>query len=407
MKRNISITLDESEPVSKKPIEMVERKGRGHPDYIADGSAEAVSKALSKYYLENFGVILHHNVDKGLVVGGSSNPKFGGGDVLEPIYIIIAGRATTAVQVKEGVVEHVPIGPIVMKSIKDFIRNNFRFLDPDKHVIIDYMIRPGSRDLRALFEAKEVIPPANDTSIGVGFAPLTPTERLVLETEQYLNSYDVKKELPELGEDIKVMGLRESNKIKLSIAIAMVSRYIPNPDHYLSVKSEVIERIKKLASQITDMEVEVYVNTADRPNLGAYYLTVTGTSAEAGDDGNTGRGNRANGLITPFRPMSMEAVAGKNPVNHVGKLYNVISYIIADRIHKEVKGVTNVTVYMLSQIGRPIDQPLNINISVNVENKNNFNTIRYEAEAIADSELSNITRLTKIILENKVPTPLF
>ncbi len=407
MKRNILVTLDESEPVSKKPIEMVERKGKGHPDYIADGSAEAVSKALSRYYLDNFGLILHHNLDKGLVVGGSSSPKFGGGDVLEPIYIIIAGRATTTVQVKEGVVEHVPIGPIVMKSIKDFIKSNFRFLDPDKHIIIDYMIRPGSRDLRALFEAKETVPPANDTSIGVGFAPLTPTERLVLETEQYLNSPDIKKELPELGEDIKVMGLREGNKIKLSVAIAMVSRYIPDPDHYLSVKADVIERIKKLASRITDMEVEVYVNTADRPNLGAYYLTVTGTSAEAGDDGNTGRGNRANGLITPFRPMSMEAVAGKNPVNHVGKLYNVISYIIADRIHKEVKGVTNVTVYMLSQIGRPIDQPLHANISLNIENKNDFNTIRYEAEAIADDELSNITKLTKIILENKVPTPLF
>ena len=179
---------------------------------------------MCKTNLENFGLILHHNLDKGLVVGGSSNPKFGGGDVLEPIYIIIAGRATTTVQVKEGIVEHVPIGPIVMKSIKDFIKSNFRFLDPDKHIIIDYMIRPGSRDLRALFEAKEIVPPANDTSIGVGFAPLTPTERLVLETEQYLNSPEVKRELPELGEDIKVMGLREGNKIKLSVAIAMVSR---------------------------------------------------------------------------------------------------------------------------------------------------------------------------------------
>jgi S-adenosylmethionine synthetase len=407
MKRNILITLDENEPISKRPVEMVERKGRGHPDYIADGAAEAVSRALSKYYLNTFGMILHHNVDKGLVVGGSSNPKFGGGEVLEPIYIIIAGRATTSVQIKEGVIEHVPLGSLVIGSIKEFLKNNFRFLDVDKHVIIDYMIRPGSRDLRALFENKETIPPANDTSIGVGFAPLTPTEKLVLETEQYLNSPETKKELPELGEDIKVMGLREGNKITLSIAIAMVSRYIPDPDHYLSVKTDVIERVKKLASRITDMDVEVYVNTADRPNLGAYYLTVTGTSAEAGDDGNTGRGNRANGLITPFRPMSMEAVAGKNPVNHVGKIYNVLAHIIANRIYTEVKGIEGVTVRLLSQIGKPIDQPLIANISLNIESKNSFNTIRYEAETITDDELSRITRLTSMIIENKTPLPLF
>jgi S-adenosylmethionine synthetase len=49
------------------------------------------------------------------------------------------------------------------------------------------------------------------------------------------------------------------------------------------------------------------------------YLTVTGTSAEAGDDGEVGRGNRVNDLITPYRPISLEAAAGKNPVTHVGQ----------------------------------------------------------------------------------------
>ncbi len=54
------------------------------------------------------------------------------------------------------------------------------------------------------------------------------------------------------------------------------------------------------------------------------------TSVEMGDDGATGRGNRGNCLITPMRPMSIEAIAGKNPVNHVGKIYNVIAQQVAE-----------------------------------------------------------------------------
>ena len=88
-----------------------------------------------------------------------------------------------------------------------------------------------------------------------------------------------------------------------------------------------------------------------------YYLTVTGTSAEMGDDGSVGRGNRANGLITPNRPMSMEATSGKNPLNHVGKIYNLLSNRMAEDIVKEVEGVQQVHIMILSQIGKPIDHP--------------------------------------------------
>src|SRR5208282_4640638 len=85
--------------VSDLQVEIVERKGIGHPDSIIDGACEAVSIALSRYYLDNFGVIFHHNVDKGLLVGGKSNAVFGGGKVSDPIYILIAGRATDVVPV--------------------------------------------------------------------------------------------------------------------------------------------------------------------------------------------------------------------------------------------------------------------------------------------------------------------
>ncbi len=360
MAKTITVNTIERAPVSGLNVELVERKGLGHPDYIADSASEVVSRALSSYYLEKYGVILHHNVDKVLIVGGQANPRFGGGDVIQPIYILVAGRVTTEVRTATGV-EKVPIGTIIISSIKDWIRNNFRFLDADKHVVIDYRVGMGSTDLVGVYELgvkATKVPLANDTSIGVGFAPLTDTERLVLETERLLNSREFKAKLPEVGEDVKVMGLRIGKEVKLTIAAALISSLIKDKDHYLNVKDEIRNRVLDLATKISpSLNVNVTVNAADKPEHGIFYLTVTGTSAEHGDDGATGRGNRANGLITPMRPMTMEATAGKNPVSHIGKLYNVLANKIAERIYGEVKGLKEVYVYLLSQIGKPINEP--------------------------------------------------
>jgi S-adenosylmethionine synthetase len=387
-------------PVIKQNIEIVERKGRGHPDYIADASAEKCSQKLCEYYLEKLGVILHHNVDKGLVVGGKSNPKFGGGEVLEPIEIIVAGRASTQAK-KEGRIINIPAEEIGVNAIREFLKGNFRFLDPEKHVKISCKIKQGSVDLVKIFESKRTVPLANDTSFGVCFAPLTPTEKLVLETEKYLNSEKLKKELPEVGEDIKVMGLRQKNKIRLTISAAMISSLIPDKSHYLNIKEEICNRVKDFASKIVEMDVDVRVNTGDNPRRGIFYLTVTGTSAEQGDDGNPGRGNRVNGLITPCRPMSLEATAGKNPVNHVGKIYNVLAKIMAEKIYREVKGIEEVYVRILSQIGKPINQPQTTNIQVMLEKGYSLANIAADIKSIVDEEIANLSNLTDSIIKGK------
>lgn len=399
----ISANILQITPTQELPVELVERKGLGHPDYMADAVAEASSIALSKYYTERFNLILHHNVDKVLVVGGQSNPVFGGGEVLHPIYIIVAGRATEFVNI-DGALERIPIGTLVVGAVKDWIKRNFRFLDPDRHIVVDYMIRSGSVDLVKTYEAgAKSVPLANDTSFGVGFAPLTPLERLVLAVERELNSPKAKSDLPELGEDIKVMGLRNGSKIKLTVAAAFISHLIPDPDHYVSIKEEVRNRILNLAAKITPRsEVEVDINTADNPKLGIYYLTVTGTSAEHGDDGATGRGNRACGLITPMRRMSLEATAGKNPVSHVGKLYNVLAYRIAERIIKEVPKVREAYVELLSQIGKPITKPQIASISLLVENPADVWPAKSDAESIARDEIAKITSLTDLIVKEQV-----
>jgi S-adenosylmethionine synthetase len=404
VQRNIVVETLRFESVKDMRVELVERKGLGHPDFIADSASEEASRALSKYYLKEFGTILHHNLDKTLLVGGQANPKFGGGEVIEPIYIIVAGRATTEVKTSDGIVK-VPFGSIIVNAVREWLKGHLRYLDPDKHVIVDYKVRKGSTDLVSVFETgKNSIPLANDTSIGVGYAPLSPLEKLVYETEKMLNSPSYKKRNPAVDEDIKVMGLRRDKTVRLTIAAAIIDSLVNNIDDYLSVKERIVDDVLDLASKIApDYDVHVDVNTADMPEKGVVYLTVTGTSAEHGDDGATGRGNRANGLIPPMRPISLEATAGKNPVNHVGKIYNVVARNIAEKIYESIDMAKDVYVELLSQIGKPIDQPQVASIKIIPNGHDELPAyLVEEARAIADEELENITRITGLILDGKV-----
>ncbi|MBI5855298.1 MAG: S-adenosylmethionine synthetase, partial [Nitrospirae bacterium] len=110
----------------------------------------------------------------------------------------------------------------------------------------------------------------------------------------------------------------------------------------------------------------VFLNMLDQPGAGeaGSYLTLLGTSAEAGDSGEVGRGNRVCGVISLRRPASAEAAAGKNPVAHVGKIYNVLAQVLAEDIHKKVQGLHDVTVWITSQIGRPISSPQVVAVEV-------------------------------------------
>lgn len=398
--RAINVQSITQPTIEQTGMEIVERKGQGHPDYLIDGASEAVSVELCKYCYKNFGVYLHHNVDKGLLVGGKSNPRFGGGEIIEPINIIVAGRAVTQI-IADNKITCIPIGTIAIDAIKSFIKENLRFLDVDRNVICNYMIKAGSTDLIGNFDAKKDMPRANDTSFGVAYAPLSQTEKLVMETERHLNSKIVKKELPEVGEDIKVMGLRKNKQIDLTVAAPQISSLVPDMEHYLSVKEDVKEHVLKMADKITEYPVTVYVNMADMPEKGIVYLTVTGTSAEMGDDGNTGRGNRVHGLITPYRSMSLEATAGKNPINHVGKIYNVLATHMANTIYEKVNGVQEVYVKILSQIGKPIDQPQIADVQLILEKGIALNNVNAEVKEIVDSQLANIQQVSQEIIERK------
>ena len=135
------------------------------------------------------------------------------------------------------------------------------------------------------------------------------------------------------------------------------------------------------------------------------YLTITGTSAEAGDDGEVGRGNRSNGLITPCRTMSLEAVCGKNPINHVGKLYNVLGTEIAREIVKRGQGdILEAHVKLLSQIGRPITDPWVNSIELIPAENVSFDSIKKITEEVSAEKLSkeSFIDLRKRLIAGKV-----
>jgi len=243
---------------------------------------------------------------------------------------------------------------------------------------------------------------ANDTSFGVGFAPFSELETVVMETEHLING-PLKKDLKEVGQDIKVMGVRHDDAMRLTIAAAFVDKYVPDKDHYRSVVEELRERLLDNAVKFTDRTVKVDINTGDNYDAGIFYLTVTGLSWENGDDGSVGRGNRVSGLITPYRPMSMEAAAGKNPVTHVGKLYNLLSFDIADRLVREHEGkVKEVWVRIVSQIGNPIDEPQAATAQIIPEKGTHLSSLQRDAEALIDEELEKIYKLTERIVDGKV-----
>jgi S-adenosylmethionine synthetase len=395
MPRNLVLEALPTVHIEDQPVELVERKGIGHPDSIADGVSESVSQALSRMYLDEFGRILHHNTDETQVVGGASEPKFGGGKLTAPIYILLVGRATTEVN---G--EKLPFRQIAIDAAGKYIKSVCAHIDPAEQIEFDCKIGSGSVDLRGVFEQKAVL--ANDTSFGVGFAPLSDTERLVLETERFITT-KLKKKVPAVGEDVKVMACRNGQDIRLTIAAALVDSELADGDEYQAVCDTIRDQSADLATKLTTRNVEIDVNTADDPELGRYYLTVTGCSMEAGDDGSVGRGNRVNGLITPNRPMSLEAAAGKNPVNHVGKIYNLLSNLIAQDVVKEAGGnVKEIHVRILSQIGKPVDQPQVASLQILPADGVKLATVRKNAEAIANRWFENLDTIPQKLLTGKL-----
>ncbi len=383
-------------------VEIVERKGLGHPDTICDAVMERVSQALSRAYVERFGAILHHNCDKGLLVAGQVERHFGGGRVVEPMHLVIGDRAAAAVGKEE-----LDVAEIAVEAAKAWFRANLRRVDPDRHLYYQVELKPGSEELTSLFLERKGVLGANDTSAAVGYAPLSETERLVLQIEHYLNSPAFKTRFPETGEDVKVMAVRTGPKLAVTIAMPFLDAYVGSEAEYFRCKDAVHEALlAHLRGQLENLqEVTVSLNTLDRRGMGmaGMYLSVLGTSAEDADSGEVGRGNQVNGLIALNRPRGSEAAAGKNPVSHVGKIYNVLTHLLATRIHNEIPGLREAVVWLCSRIGEPVDRPQMASVQVRLQPGVTVNDVERPIRHVMTEELKRMLVFCDELAQGRYP----
>jgi S-adenosylmethionine synthetase len=380
------IAIKRPSPSSRLAVEICEHKGIGHPDSLCDGVAEAVAQALCREYLRVHGAICHFNVDKALLIGGASAPRFGGGTVLTPIRLIVAGRATPIAGVDMDV--------LVESAARHYIastlhcdRAAFRF---------ESAIRPGSGNLREIYAPGRGDTVANDTSVGVAYFPYSELEQTTLRLASALRSNELKLRFPAAGDDFKIMGARAQNGVRFTVALALIDREVSSPEHYFELKRQITQYLERNVDAPGTVALNM-LDTANSPSEVGLYLTVTGLSAEQGDDGEVGRGNRMNGLITPYRPMSLEAVCGKNPRAHVGKLYNVLAARIAHELVAKVHGVGYASVQILSTIGRPIAQPQLVAIEVEMATAAR-RTVRNQIRTLVGAQVAQLAEISQALI---------
>jgi S-adenosylmethionine synthetase len=393
-------SLDQATP-ERQMVEIVERKGIGHPDSICDEIMECAAVQLARTYQQRLGTIVHFNLDKGLLAAGAAERWFGGGRITAPMRIIFGDRATF-----DWNGTPIPVDRIVEGAARGWIRAHLPHVAPDHAVVFQSEIRPGSPELQATVPADQSRAPANDTSAAVGYAPLTATERLVLAAERFLNGPSFKSHFPDTGQDVKVMAFRVEDHLRLTVAMPFLAPYITSENQYFRRKAEAAHALTTYLDTLPERPAsfDLELNHLDAPGLEAagVYLSVTGTSAEDGDSGEVGRGNRVNGLISLNRPASAEVAAGKNPVSHVGKLYNVLAFILAHRIHQGVPGVREAYVWLASQIGQPVAEPALTAVQVALAPGVSLPTVRPPIERIVRDALANLGDLTEALLAGRV-----
>ena len=388
-------------PIEEQDLEIVERKGVGHPDHICDAIMNEVSVALSREYLKRYGHVQHHNIDKALLAAGEVKRRYGGGEVKRPMLMVFGDRATYDV---DG--DPVPVDELAVDTAKKWLKKNLRFVDPDRHVRYQVELKKGSAALTDIFKRQGKYYGANDTSAAVGYAPLSNTEKIVLQTERYINSPTFKKQFPETGEDVKIMAAREGKDLTLTVALAFVDKFIENENQYFKKKTEVEEDVNRFVRDRVKFDsTNVNINTLDKRGRGmdGIYLTVLGTSADDGDGGQVGRGKRPTGIIPLNRPTCSEAAAGKNPVSHVGKIYNLLTYEIANHVYEKVPGIKEVYVWLLSQIGKPINEPKVAGVELILDKGVEFGRTSKQATEIVKSELNSINDFTDRLTQGKIP----
>ncbi|GAA2265074.1 S-adenosylmethionine synthetase [Streptomyces ruber] len=354
----LSIERD-SRTVEDLPYELVERKGVGHPDTMCDAMAERMSRYYSQHCLKEFGGVAHHWFDKVTLYGGGADVDFGRGEITSPYRVKVFGKGAYRVGSTE-----IPVHDIMFRAAADVLSEVTTGFDPERHLVIELGIVDHQGSGRGVSRyqpasAADLVPlrapglVSNDTNLLHGYAPLSRLETVVLGLENLVNGADFKKRHADTGWDVKVFGSRRHNTFSLVVNMPFLAAHIETMDQYWARKSVIQQELEAYVASLGIQDVQMLMNATDRN--GRPYLTAIGSVADTGDVGVVGRGNRVNGLITPMRPMSIEAPAGKNPLDHTGKIYNVMAMRLAREVHEQFGGPSQVHIFTSKEA--PLEAP--------------------------------------------------
>jgi len=372
--KNLIVTKDYKDP-SLLPVEVVERKGVGHPDSLADALANEVSIAYSRYCLEHFGFILHHNVDKLYIGAGHYKNGFGYFDRLDPIRVCTNGRMSNSFGE-----ELINIEKIQINAIKKYLYGVLPRLSDDdlviipnatQHTKVSNWFTPISRS-----DVPDSIEPrANDTSFCVAHWPPTPVEMMVYRLERYFweekNGLAIPK-FPEIGQDIKVLAVRRGDYIEATLCVPTISTLTTSYNHYQQILNGYEIALTEIASQIAD-EYSLKVSVRINPNQHLYMLGI-GSCIECGEEGMVGRGNYINGIISSHSVHTQESWAGKNPVYHTGRVMGYLTAKLARVISKALN--VKCTVSVMTKCGDLLFPPHMIDVAVDCKS---LNTIKIQS----------------------------
>ncbi|MFA5125202.1 MAG: methionine adenosyltransferase [Patescibacteria group bacterium] len=360
----VRISRDWLNPENRE-IEIVERKGLGHPDTLADGLAEAVSVAYSKYCLDNFGVVLHHNVDKLFIGGGWFKSDFGRCEFLKPVRVVVNGRMSNTM---DG--QTIDLAAIQSQAITDYLRVHLPNLLPQHLEIINsttqHTTRPfwfSPRNIGDLPEAAQLM--AGDTSVSVAHWPMTICENLAYGLEQYFWMYSPDRYFgfPGIGQDIKVMVCRDGDAIDITVCMPVLATGVSNRSEYDAMVM-IMEKLLSEQAQLIAANSSYKINLRVNPGPDGYrlYMLGIGSCVECGEEGLVGRGNSPLGVISTFRPYSMEAPAGKNPVYHTGRVMGFLTQRLAKAVYDEL-GI-GCSIISLAKNGQSLIPPAQLMIYV-------------------------------------------
>ena len=373
-----------------QPVEIIERKGLGHPDTLADALAERMSVAYSWHCLERFGAVLHHNLDKLYLRGGHCQIGLGTFEMTDPVTLTIGGRVSSSFSGEP--IDHRELFEDAARSYLGTVLPRFdhaRWLRVE-HATTDRSRFPAWFHPRGLQDLPELAnPAASDTAVVTAWWPDTPAERVTLALERHLNQGGAGPRYPELGQDIKVMTIRRERHLDITINVAVHPSAATDTGTYDAIIGKLHGELDQLAGSVLAgrMDHRLSLNTGDsNPYHGKRcYLLGTGSCLEFGEEGFVGRGNTPAGYIPLHRPKSAEASFGKNPVYHAGKVYAIHAGQVARRIF-EATG-TPATVTIAGRHSDPLRQPSLTDIALH------GNAAPQTAREITETSLATVDHL--------------